>query len=85
MARVLVTKTEEATAGADMNHQVMCQISGRKEWIFIDPLTSIDAVPMWSGHYARPCREKNSSQIGGRTPYRCAESGDGKCQVRAAC
>ena len=35
----------------DMNHQIMCQISGRKEWRFWDLRTELDHIPMWSGFY----------------------------------
>jgi hypothetical protein len=35
----------------DMNHQIMCQISGRKEWRFWDLRTELEHIPMWSGFY----------------------------------
>ena len=35
----------------DMNHQIMCQIEGRKEWRFWDLRTELEHIPMWSGFY----------------------------------
>ena len=35
----------------DMNHQIMCQVDGRKEWRFWDLRTEADRIPMWSGFY----------------------------------
>ena len=35
----------------DMNQQIMCQISGRKEWRFWDLRTELKNIPMWSGFY----------------------------------
>ena len=35
----------------DMNHQIMCQISGKKEWRFWDLRTELNHIPMWSGFY----------------------------------
>jgi hypothetical protein len=35
----------------DMNHQIMCQITGRKEWRFWDLRTEVEHIPMWSGFY----------------------------------
>ena len=55
----------------DQNHQVMCLFSGTKEWIFIDPLTEIKDVPMWSEYYRRPC--KTSTENG--SAFRCDDEG----------
>lgn len=35
----------------DMNHQIMCQIVGRKEWRFWNLQTELEHIPMWSGFY----------------------------------
>jgi hypothetical protein len=35
----------------DMNQQIMCQITGRKEWRFWDLREELDHIPMWSEFY----------------------------------
>lgn len=35
----------------DMNHQIMCQMDGRKEWIMWDLGTEAEKIPMWSNYY----------------------------------
>jgi len=37
----------------DMNHQIMCQITGAKEWFFWDLKDDIDHIPMWSEYYQK--------------------------------
>ena len=42
-----------STLHYDMNHQIMCQIDGQKEWRFWDLRVSENSksIPMWSGFY----------------------------------
>ena len=42
-----------STIHYDMNHQIMCQIDGQKEWRFWDLRTQNDKIPMWSGFYPK--------------------------------
>lgn len=35
----------------DMNHQIMCQFDGTKEWIMWDLQQDSGKIPMWSRHY----------------------------------
>ena len=44
----------------DQNHQVMCVLSGVKEWIFIDPLTEIQKV---SSLRLRACKEHVATAV----------------------
>ena len=37
--------------------------------IFIDPLTQIRSVPMWSEYYRRPCPERGDNH----TAFRCVQ------------
>ncbi len=41
-----------STLHYDMNHQIMCQIDGHKDWRFWDLRTELDHIPMWSGYYS---------------------------------
>lgn len=49
-----------STLHYDMNHQVMCQIDGRKEWRFWDLRTERDNIPMWSEFYESEQRSDDS-------------------------
>lgn len=49
----------------DQNHQVMCVLSGVKEWIFIDPLTEIQDVSVSTrlfSHFAAAAQYCHASQ-----------------------
>ena len=35
----------------DMGQQIMCQVAGKKEWMFFDTVTEKDKIPMWGGNY----------------------------------
>ena len=49
-----------STLHYDMNHQIMCQIDGRKEWRFWDLRTERDNIPMWSQFYQTEQRSDDS-------------------------
>ena len=49
-----------STLHYDMNHQIMCQIDGRKEWRFWDLRKESKNIPMWSNFYQSELRSDDS-------------------------
>jgi hypothetical protein len=49
-----------STLHYDMNHQIMCQIEGRKDWRFWDLRTELQHIPMWSGFYPKSYQSDDS-------------------------
>lgn len=47
-------KIGTSTLHYDMNHQIMCVFSGKKEWIMWDLQTEKEKIPMWNEYYKRP-------------------------------
>mmetsp|Transcript_23043 Transcript_23043/g.50694 ORF Transcript_23043/g.50694 Transcript_23043/m.50694 type:complete len:515 (+) Transcript_23043:38-1582(+) len=45
----------------DMNHQIMCQISGKKEWFFWDMKEDGHNIPTWSKYYNQKRHTASSS------------------------
>ena len=52
-----------STLHYDMNHQIMCQIDGRKEWRFWDLRTEHEHIPMWSEFYQSSQSRSDDSPI----------------------
>jgi len=49
-----------STLHYDMNHQIMCQIDGKKEWRFWDLRTEQTKIPMWSEFYSNEYRSDDA-------------------------
>jgi hypothetical protein len=49
-----------STIHYDMNHQIMCQIDGKKEWRFWDLRTEKSNIPMWSEFYEKEYRSDDA-------------------------
>mmetsp|Transcript_117080 Transcript_117080/g.303664 ORF Transcript_117080/g.303664 Transcript_117080/m.303664 type:complete len:536 (-) Transcript_117080:51-1658(-) len=45
----------------DMNHQIMCQFDGTKEWFMWDLSSEASKIPMWSGFYKKGRHEADGS------------------------
>mmetsp|Transcript_91940 Transcript_91940/g.297412 ORF Transcript_91940/g.297412 Transcript_91940/m.297412 type:complete len:552 (-) Transcript_91940:39-1694(-) len=45
----------------DMNHQIMCQFDGKKEWIMWDMQSESKKIPMWSNYYKAKNHEAQGS------------------------
>jgi len=43
-----------STIHYDMNHQIMCLVAGKKEWIMWDMQTEEKKIPMWNDYYRSP-------------------------------
>eukprot|EP00930_Biecheleria_cincta_P051691 TRINITY_DN3689_c0_g1_i1.p1 TRINITY_DN3689_c0_g1~~TRINITY_DN3689_c0_g1_i1.p1 ORF type:complete len:513 (+),score=89.48 TRINITY_DN3689_c0_g1_i1:52-1590(+) len=54
--RVLPGKMGTSTIHYDMNHQIMCVFSGKKEWIMWDLQTESKNIPMWNEYYSPPSK-----------------------------
>jgi len=44
----------------DMNHQIMCMFSGKKEWLFWDMQTESSKIPMWNRNYQKNGKSQGS-------------------------